>query len=193
MRAARIVVAVALLGACAASRQQADEALKSAEGAMTAQHADAIRFAPEDFRTVMASYDSARVAYEAEDWGTVVAVAERTAGRARQLAPAIARGKEQAAARWPVVRDSVSAMLTALSERLADVQRTHDYPAGMTAVDLRAAQARMDTLAAGLQKAQGAFELGDVAGALHATERVRAQAGTVMASIGLRPRNPHGK
>jgi hypothetical protein len=192
MRAARIGMTMALLSACAASQQQADEALKSAEGAMTAQHADAIRFAPEEFRVVMASYDSARTAYEAEDWGAVVAVAGRTVGRARQLAPAIARGKEQAAARWPAVRDSVSAMLTALSERLADVQRTHDYPAGMTAMDLRAAQARIDTLTTGLQKAQRGFEMGDLTGALHAADRVRAQAGTLMASIGLRPRNPHG-
>jgi len=188
----RLVALAALAGGCAVSQPRADEALKAAESAITAQHADAMRFAPEAFAAVMASYDSARAAYDRQEWKTVVAVAERTAAQARQLAPAITAGKEAAAARWPAVEDSVRTMLGAVSERLADVQRTRRYPEGMTAADLRTARQEVDSLAAGLDKARAAFDRGDLAGAMHATERVRAQAGALMGMVGLRPRNPHG-
>jgi soluble cytochrome b562 len=190
MRAGRIAAAVLLLSACAASQEQADVALKAAEDAITAQHADAMRFAPEAFDAVMASYDSARAAHAAGDWAAAVAAAERTAARARQLAPAIADGRERVAAHWPLVRDSVAAMLAAVRERLGEVARTRRYPAGMTAADVRGAQARADSLAVGLDRARGAFEQGDLAAALHAVERVRAQAVTLMGAVGLPPSPP---
>lgn len=195
MRAVRLTamaVMVVMLNACAASREQADEALKAAEGAITAQHADAVRFAPESFAAVMEAYRGARAAYEKEDWATAIAAAESTAAQARQMAPAIAAGKEQAAARWPAARDSAQAMLSALGERLADVQRTRRYPEGMTAADVQVARTQLDSLSAGLDKARAAFDRGDVAGAMHATERVRTEAGALMGVVGLRPANPHG-
>jgi len=189
-----VVAAVAMaVSGCAASRQEADEALQAAESAITAQHAEAMRFAPEAFAAVMASYDSARTAYGQEDWGAAVGAAERAAERARQLAPAITAGREAAAAEWPAARDSVEAMLSALGSRLAEVQRSRQYPEGVTAADVRAALAKVDSLTAGLGKAQTAHEQGDLAGALHALERVRTQAGALMGSVGLRPRNPHGR
>lgn len=194
MMVGRMVVAAVVVAAtgCSASRPQADDALKAAESAITAQHAEAMRFAPEAFAAVMATYDSARTAYDKEDWGEVVAAAERTAARARQLAPAITAGKEDAAAQWPAVQDSVQSMLTAVRERLAEAQRTRRYPAGMTAADVRGAQAVVDSLTTGLAKARTAFDQGDLAGAMHAAERVRMQAGALMGSVGLTPRTPHG-
>jgi len=190
---AMAVTAVVLgLSSCAASRQDADEALKDAERAITAQHADAMRFAPESFATVMEAYRAARAAYEKADWTAAIAAAESTAAQARRMAPAIAAGKEQAAARWPMVRDSLQAMLGALGARLAEVQRTRRYPEGMTAADVQAALAQVDSLAAGLGKARAAFDQGDVADAMHAAERVRIQAGTLMGAVGLRPASPPG-
>jgi hypothetical protein len=190
-RLTALAVMAVVLNSCAASREQADEALKVAESAITAQHADAMRFAPESFAAVMEAYRTARAAYEKEDWATAIAVAESTAAQARQMAPAIAAGKEQAAARWPMVRDSAEAMLTALGERLAEVQRTRRYPEGMTAADVQAAQAQVDSLSTGLGKARAAFDQGDVAGAMHAVERVRMEAGALMGAVGLQPASPH--
>jgi hypothetical protein len=185
-----MAVIMVVLNACAASREQADEALKAAEGAITAQHADAMRFAPESFAAVMDADRAARAAYEKEDWATAIAVAESTATQARRMAPAIAAGKEQAAARWPMVRDSVQAMLAALGERLAEVQRTRRYPDGMTAADVQLARTQVDSLSAGLDKARAAFDRGEVADAMHAAERVRMEAGAMMGAVGLRPGEP---
>lgn len=186
------LVGAVALAACAASQQQADEALKAAESAITAQHADAMRFAPEAFKAVMETYGAARTAYDAEDWPTVVAKAEEAAAQARQMAPTITEGKAQAAARWPMMQDSVSAMLTALGARLDEVARARRYPDGMTAADVQEARVQVDSLTAGLAKAAAAFEQGDLSNAMHAADRIRLQAGTLMGALGLRPKNPHG-
>jgi hypothetical protein len=184
-----MVVATALaMSGCAASRQQADEALKAAESAITAQHADAMRFAPEAFAAVMDAYRVARAAYEREDWAGAIAAAETVAAQARQMAPAIALGKEQAVA----LQDSVSAVLAALDQRLAELRRTRRYPEGMTAADVPVVQAQVDSLSAGLGKARVAFDQGDLADAMHAVGRVRLQANTLMGTVGLRPSHPHG-
>jgi hypothetical protein len=186
------LVGAVALAACAASQQQADEALKAAESAITAQHADAMRFAPEAFNAVMETYGAARTAYDAEDWPTVVAKAEEAAAQARQMAPTITEGKAQAAAHWPMMQDSVSAMLTALGARLEAVARERQYPDGMTAADVQEARVQVDSLTAGLAKAAAAFEQGDLSNAMHAADRIRLQAGTLMGALGLRPKNPHG-
>jgi len=186
-RMAVVAAVVMMVSGCAASQQKADEALKAAESAITTQHAEAMRFAPEAFAAVMATYDSARTAYGQEAWGAAVGAAERAAERARQLAPAITAGREAAAAEWPAARDSVQAMLAALGSRLADVQQSRRYPHGMTAADVRAALEKVDSLTVGLGKAQTAHDRGDMADALHALERVRTQAGRLMGSIGLLP------
>jgi hypothetical protein len=109
------------------------------------------------------------------------------------MAPAIAAGKERAAARWPALQDSVSAMLSALGQRLGEAQRTRRYAEGMTAADVRAAQAEVDSLSAGLDKARTAFDRGELADAMHAAERVRMQAGALMSAVGLRPPHPPGR
>ncbi len=195
MRALRMIVVLAgagALSACAASQQKADEALKAAEEAMTAQHAEALRFAPDAFAAVMEAYGAARDAYKKQDWGATIEAAETAAAQARQFPAAIADGKARAQAQWPAERDSVAAMLTALGGRLDEVLENRKYPEGKTAGDVRAMRARVDSLSAGLVKAAAAFDGGDLGGAMHASDRIRTEAGRLMGELGLRPRNPHG-
>jgi hypothetical protein len=195
MKALRLTVVLAgavALGACAVSQQRADEAIKAAEEAMTAQHAEAIRFAPEAFEAVMQSYGAARDAYERKDWAAAVEAAEQATAAARQFPAAIAVGKARAQEEWPAERDSVAAMLAALGGRLDDVLRTRRYPEGRTADDVRAMRARVDSLSAMLGTAGVEFDKGDLGGAVHASDRIRMEAGRLMGDLGLMPRNPHG-
>jgi hypothetical protein len=195
MKALRMAVALAgavALHACAASQQRADEAITAAEEAMTAQHAEAIRFAPEAFDAVMQSYGAARDAYERKDWAAAAEAAEQATAAARQFPAAIAAGKATAQEQWPAERDSVAAMLAALGGRLDEVLRTRRYPEGRTADDVRAMRARVDSLSAMLGTAGAEFDKGDLGGAVHASDRIRMEAGRLMGELGLMPRNPHG-
>jgi len=187
-----VLAGAVALSACAASQRKAEEALKAAEEAMTAQHAEAARFAPEAFAAVMEAYGAARDAFAKQDWAAAIAAADSAAAGARQFPAAIADGMARARAQWPAQRDSVAAMLTALAGRLDEVRRTRRYPDGKTADDVRALRERVDSLSAGLVKATAEFDGGDLRGAMHASDRIRTEAGRLMGELGLRPRNPHG-
>lgn len=189
-RVMALVLGLGIVG-CSASQQQADAALEAAQEVITAQHAEALRFAPDAFAAVMERYGVATASYDAQDWAAAIEAAEETAAQARQLTGAIADGRARAAADWPAMRDKVAEMLAMLDGRVADALRTRQYPEGVTADGLRAVQARIDTLETRLADADRGMEA-DLAGALHAAEQIRAQAGSLMVEAGLRPRNPHG-
>ncbi len=180
-----------LLAACA-SQQRADKALKETEAAITAQHADAIRFAPTAFNAIVESYQAARKAYDEKDWQAAISAAEDARAKARQLPPAIAEGRAKAVEQWPARRDSTSAMVSTLAARLAAWTRTRQYPTGVSAAQVRQMQQAVDSLGTGLHHAQQAFGAGDVAGAMHALERIQQRAAQLVRESGMAPRNPHG-
>lgn len=192
LRSMIVLAGAVALSACAAPQQKADEALKEAESAITAQHADAMRFAPEAFTTVMQAYGAAKQAYDEQDWTTAIAQAHDAAAQARQFPAAIEAGKAEALAQWPAVRDSLGGMLTGLGDRLDEALRTRKYPEGMTKADVQAKRTHVDSLTAGLEKAVAEFDKGELRGAMHAADQIRTEAGRLMMELGMMPGNPHG-
>jgi hypothetical protein len=165
---ATIVVA----GACGPSQQDAQTAIKEAEGAITAQHAEALRYVPDAFKALMAGYDTAETAFEAKDYRKAVTAAHQvTAAARRDLSAAIMRAKQQVSDRLHVLRDSVQLVITALDGRVG--ARGRD-------------RAAVDSLKANMFKALAAEQRGDVAGALHAVMRVQTEAATLSQKVGLK-------
>jgi hypothetical protein len=139
----------------------------------------------------METYRTAREAYQKQDWAAAIAAADSAVAQAGRFPAAITEGRAQAQARWPAARDSLAAMLTALGGRLDEVLRSRRYPEGKSADELRAMRSRVDSLAAGLVEAAQEFEKGDLADAMHASDRIRVEVGRVMGELGLMARNPH--
>lgn len=165
---ATIVVATA----CGPSQRDAETAIKEAEEAITAQHAEALRYVPEAFKAVMAGYDTAKTAFDAKDYKKAVTAAHQvTAYARRDLSAALMRAKQQVSDRLTVLRDSVQRMITALDKRVG--------PRGQT-------RAAVDSLAASMRMALAAEQRGDVADALHAVMRVQTDAAALSQKVGLK-------
>lgn len=163
---------IAFAAACGPSQQEAQTAIKEAEEAITAQHADALRYVPDAFKAVMAGYDTAKTAFAAKDYRKAVTAAHQvTAYARRDLSAAIMRAKQQVSDRLTVLRDSVQQMLTALDKRAG--------PRGPT-------RAAVDSLEANMRKALAAEQRGDVADALHAVMRVQTEATALSQKVGLK-------
>ena len=161
IRLAPLAVIVAA-GACGPSQQDADGAIKQAMDAITAQHAEALRYAPAAFDALMAGYDTAQTAYQAKDYRKAVAAAHEVETVARHDLPTTIRvAKERVADRVKVLRDSVQQMLTVLDKRVGARGE---------------ARAALDSLKASMVRALAAEQRGDVADALHAVMRVQTAA-----------------
>jgi hypothetical protein len=165
---ATIIVAAA----CGPSEQDAQTAIKEAESAMTAQHAEALRYVPDAFKAMMAGYDTAKTAFDAKDYKKAVTAAHQvTAYARRDLSAAIMRARQQVSDRLTVLRDSVQQMIAALDKRAG--------PRGQT-------RAAVDTLEANMRKALAAEQRGDLADALHAVMRVQTDAAALSQKVGLK-------
>ena len=167
-----LLATIVVAGACGPSQHDAQTAIKEAEGAITAQHADAIRYAPDAFTALMAGYDTAKTAFDARDYRKAVAAAHQVTARARRdLSAAIRTAKQQMAQRLTVLRDSVQQMITALDKRVG--------PRGQT-------RAELDSLKASMTKALAAEQRGDVADALHAVMRLQTDATALTRKVGIK-------
>jgi hypothetical protein len=189
----RIVFALPLvlaLSSCT-SREDAAAALQQAEAAITAQHADAIRYAPDAFQEIMTAYSAARRSLDSGDYRAAVRSAADAAAGARALPAAITAGKDALRPRWGELHGNLSLTITSLEQRLADVDRTGRRPAGVTAAQLAEARSALDTLRAGMRQAAGAWEAGDLSDALHAAERLQARGIAALELVGVRM-GPHG-
>jgi hypothetical protein len=189
----RIVCALPLvlaLSSCT-SREDAATAVQQAESAITAQHADAIRYAPDAFAEIMTIYTAARRSLDSGDYRAAVRSAGDAATRARALPAAITAGKDALGPRWGEAHGNLSLTITSLEQRLADVDRTGRRPAGVTAAQVVEARSALDTLRAGLRRAAGAWEAGDLSDALHAAERLQARGIAALELVGVRM-GPHG-
>jgi hypothetical protein len=173
-----------LLMSCA-GQEQATAAFNEAEAAITEQHLGAIRYAPDEFRAVMAAYDSAKTHYYAGDYRAAVKGARKTQEMARQLTGAITAGREAAKGQWERMREEVAAMLSTFEEKVDQLARSRRLPGGVDRADVTAAQKKLPELKTTFEQATSEFEQGNIAEALHAGSQVRAEARRLMTPLGL--------
>jgi hypothetical protein len=171
MRLTALAVVV-VTSACGPSEQDAQAAIKEAEGAITAQHADALRYVPQAFTALMAGYDTAKVAFEAKNYRKAVTAAHQvTAAAKHDLSAAIIRARQQVSDRLRVLRDSVQQTIAALDARVGARGRN---------------RSALDSLQTSMRKALAAEQRGDLADALHAVMRVQTAAAALSQEVGIR-------
>ncbi|MDH3495191.1 MAG: hypothetical protein OER21_00300 [Gemmatimonadota bacterium] len=181
-----VVLALAVLTGCA-TEQRAERALQASEDAITAQHADAIRYAPDTFKDIMDTYAAARTAFEAKDYATAMAGANDAAAKAKQLPTAIAAGKATFTARWDTVSANVSMKLLALEKQVAALSSARKLPPGVVRGDVAAARDEFPQLQDSWQKARAAVQRGDLSDAVHAASQVETRASTWLQKLGMQP------
>lgn len=190
-RALRFSLAALVVAAAACtSREDAERALREAETAIAAQHADAIRYAPAAFREVMAAYAASRASLDSGRYREAVQQAEEVGRSARQLPAAITAGKEALRPQWEELSGNLAMMVTALDQRLAAVDRGR-RPAGVTTAQIAEAHAGLDSLRMGVDRATAAWQKGDLSDAVHAATRLQTRGREVLRLLGV-DLGPHG-
>jgi hypothetical protein len=173
------------------SRADADRAIARAETTITAQHAEAIRYAPDSFATVMAVYSSARASRDSGDFKAAVRRAGQAADQARALPAAISAGRSALEPRWAELHGNLSLMVTSLERRLGEMEGGR-RPPGVTAAQVGQARLALDSLRTGLQRAAAAWQGGQRAEAVHAAERLQPRGQAALELVGVRM-SPHGR
>ncbi len=178
------LVMLALVTACAGQRQ-ADAAFREAEQQITEQHTQAIRYAPDAFKQVMATYDSARQHYLDGDYRQAIAGAKRTLALAEELPGVVGTGRRAATEEWQSVSEEVNVLLGDLENRVTALQKTRRLPGGIRAEDVAQARDELPELRSMFAESDRTFREGKVAEAVHVASQVRAKADSLAEALEL--------
>ncbi len=188
MRIRRLLIPfmAAALGVSCAGQEAADTAFEEAERAITEQHTQALRYAPDAFKQVMAAYDSARRLYAAGDYRGAAAGAKATMKLTEQLGPVIGAGRRAMRAEWETIAAEADSMLTSLEAGVRALDAgAGRLPRGVTSADVTRAKEQLPTLRRSLDEAGSLLREGKLSEAVHVASGVRSEIASLRENLGM--------
>ncbi len=177
MKRLRPAIMMTVTIACGGAGQpQADAAFERVEQAITDQHTQAIRYAPDAFKRVMDDYDAARAEYAAGEYRRAIEGAERTLELTEQLPSAIGAGRRAVSDQFTAASDEVRELLAALETRVSTLENAPRLPTGVAADDVTQVRQQLPVLQRTFDEATTTFQRGNLAEALHVVTQVRQTA-----------------
>lgn len=175
--AGHVMLVVAVLLAACSQMQPARQALDDIGNAVEAVPADDMQYIPEQLAYVKGKLATLNSFYNKQQYAAVLADAPALLFEAKGLTAAAAAKKEEAmkalTAQWNQLSVSVPQMLASLKLRVEGLSKTRRTPKG---IDFVAAKAGLEDATVLWEKAQGAFQSKQIAGAVAAAEDARSKA-----------------
>jgi hypothetical protein len=185
-------LAAVLVAGCQNQRAPAEQAVASAESALTNIRDMANRYAPEQLQAVDAQLSNVKDSLSKGDYQGVLAAMPalnsaiaglKDAATAKQQEVEAANTKAQEA--WGPISSDVPKMVDAIQSRVDILSKSHHLPKGVTKDTLAAAQSGLDNMKAAWSDASNAATSGNYAAAVSKGQAVRDQASQIMHSLGM--------
>lgn len=184
------VLAMLALVACGQQKGPAEQALSSAQSALSAIHDQAQKYVPDQLQAVQAQLDGMKSSLASGDYKAVLAAAPaltsaiaalKTAAAAKQseVEAALAQAKDA----WGSASTDLPKMVDAIAHRVDVLSKSHHLPKGITAETLANAKSGLQSMRAALSAAGSAASSGDYTGAMNQAKAVQAQAKQIMQSL----------
>jgi hypothetical protein len=185
-------LAAVLVAGCQSQRAPAEQAVASAESALTNIRDMATHYAPDQLQAVDAQLASVKDSLAKGDYKGVLAAApalNTAIANLKDTATAKQAEAEAAAAKakdvWGPLSSEVPKMVDAIQSRVDILSKSHHLPKGVTKDSLAAAKSAVDSMKATWSDASNAAASGDYTTAVTKGQAVKDQASQVMRSLGM--------
>lgn len=187
------LAAVLLVAGCQNQRAPAEQAVASAESALTNIRDMANQYAPDQLQAVDAQLNSVKDSLAKGDYKGVLAAMPalnsaignlKDTATAKQQEVQAANSKAQEA--WGPMSSDVPKMVDAIQSRVDILSKSHHLPKGVTKDSLAAAKSSVDSMKSAWSDASNAATSGDYSAAVSKAQAVRDQASQVMQSLGMK-------
>jgi len=185
-------LAAVLIAACANQKAPAEQAIASADSALTNIRDMATHYAPDQLQAIDAQLNSAKDSLNKGDYKAVLAAMpginsaisnlKDTASAKQQEAQA---ANDKAKDAWGPMSSDVPKMVDAIQSRVDILSKSHHLPKGVTKDSLAAAKSSVDSMKAAWGDASNAATSGDYSSAVSKGQAVKDQASQVMHSLGM--------
>ena len=186
------LAAVFIIG-CQSQRAPAEQAVASAESALTNIRDMANHYAPDQLQAVDAQLSSVKGSLAKGDYKGVMAAMPALNTAISNLKDAATAKQEEAQAAsvkakdaWGPLNSDVPKMVDAISSRVDILSKSHHLPKGVTKDTLAAAKSSLDSMKSTWSDASNAATAGDYTTAVSKGQAVKDQASQVMQSLGMK-------
>jgi hypothetical protein len=181
------VLAACVLAACSPMKDPAEAALADANSVMQKVAPDAQKYAPAEYAALSEQVAGMKAAFDRKDYNAVLNTVSKLAPNLKMLAQIVANKKHEALIankeQWAGMSGDVPKSLTAAEARVAELNKTHRLPKGVTKEALAGAGAALDAAKQGWSEAQGAATSGNVEDAVVKGKAAQAKLAELMASL----------
>ena len=185
-----LLLAGALLGACAGQKEPAQKAIDTAEAAIAAIREDAGRYVPDDLKGLEESLAGMKSNFAKGNYPAVLTASRelntRIAAVSNVLATQKAENEVQTAQlteQWNTLSVEVPEMVEAVTARVDSLTKSGKLPKEVDAATFERVKTDAATMAQSWQQALGAFSNGNMQEAVDMAQVAKDKAGVVMLTL----------
>jgi DNA repair exonuclease SbcCD ATPase subunit len=160
---ALVAVTILFLAACSSNKEPAAAAIKAAEDAFNATKTEAMKFVPDQVKSVEDAIKAAKASFEKGNFDEALNTAKAAQEKVKEMIAAVAARKENLAKNWAEISGGVPEMLEAVKSRLDSLKASKKLPKSMDKAKLEQAEMHYEVAALMWDEAKKAFSGGNPA------------------------------
>lgn len=185
-----LLLAGALLGACAGQKEPAQKAIDTAEAAIAAIRQDAATYVPDDLKGLEESLAGMKSNFAKGNYPAVLTASRELNTRIAAVTSAVAAQKTenevqtaQLTEQWNTLSVEVPEMVEAVTARVDSLTKSGKLPKDVDAATFERVKTDAATMAQSWQQALGAFSNGNMQEAVDMAQVAKEKAGVVMLTL----------
>ena len=160
---ALVAVTILFLAACSSNKEPAAAAIKAAEDAFNATKTEAMKFVPDQVKSVEDAIKAAKASFEKGNFDEALNMAKAAQEKVKEMNAAVAVRKENLAKNWAEISGGVPEMLEAIKSRLDTLKSGKRLPKSMDKAKLEQAEMHYEVASLMWDEAKKAFSGGNPA------------------------------
>ena len=180
-----LFVSMSFLMACSGGKSAADLAIKTAEQAVNATKAEAVKIVPDQVKSLEDTMAAAKEKFVKGEYKAALEEATALAGKAKEVLAAAKAKKEELTKKWTELSQGVPQMVADIQGKVDSLSKVKKLPAILTKEKFEEAKAGLASVKDEWTKAEESFKTGSFADAVSMATSVKDKAVKVMEALGI--------
>jgi hypothetical protein len=181
-----VVLVAFVLGACSSAKAPAEQAIKAAEEALNASKAEAMKYVPDQYKSVEDALKAAKDNFAKGDYAGATSTATSVAAKAKDLVAAAVAKKNELMKGWEEQSAGLPNMIADIKSRITALSKSKKLPKNLDKAKFESAKSGLDEVSKAWDEASQAFKEGNLADALAKAKNAKAKATEIMSTLGMK-------
>ena len=180
-----LCVSMVMFIACASQKGPAEQAIKAAEEAINATKAEAVKYVPDQVKSLESALAAVKDKFTKGDYKAVITEAQALVGKSKGVLDAAKAKKEELTKKWTDLSQGLPKMVEAIQSRVDILSQSKKLPATLTAEKFAEAKSGLTAAKEEWGKALESFKAGNLTDAISVANSVKEKAVKIMEILGL--------